>query len=225
MPTSTISTSLHDPKGKAIAGTSGSKSTNRNTGPKATNITCFSCKQIGHYASQCPCNLHIGFEPLQSSQDLEYSEVEPLEEDGESDEALDSNQLAVVRCMLTTPQTDEDWKRTTIFITITKIGENTCKIIIDSGSCMNVVSSIALIRLNLTIEPHPRPYKVAWIYTMSISVSQHCLVPIQLGRYSDNIWCDVLPMDVAHILLGRSWLYDLDMTHHGRSNTYIYFWR
>ncbi|KAK8948367.1 hypothetical protein KSP39_PZI006161 [Platanthera zijinensis] len=224
MPTSTISTSLPDPKGKTVAGTSCSKSTNGNTGPKATNITCFSCKQIGHYASQCLCNLHIGFEPLQSSQDLEDSEVDPLEEDGESDEALNSNQLAVVRCMLTTPQNDEDWKRTTIFTIITKIGEKTCKIIIDSGSCMNVVSSIALIRLNLTTEPHPIPYKVAWIDTTSVSISQRYLVPIQLGRYSDKIWCDVIPTDVAHILLGRPWLYDLDMTYHGRSNTYTFIY-
>uniref|UniRef100_A0A2N9HIT5 Reverse transcriptase n=1 Tax=Fagus sylvatica TaxID=28930 RepID=A0A2N9HIT5_FAGSY len=38
-------------------------------------------------------------------------------------------------------------------------------------------------------------------------------------RLEDDIWCDVLPMDVGHIILGRPWLYDLDVTLHGRSNS------
>lgn len=29
-------------------------------------------------------------------------------------------------------------------------------------------------------------------------------------------------MDVTHILLGRPWLYDLDVTNHGRENTYVF---
>ena len=33
------------------------------------------------------------------------------------------------------------------------------------------------------------------------------------------MWCNVLPMDVGHIILGRPWLYDLDVTFHGRSNS------
>ena len=41
-----------------------------------------------------------------------------------------------------------------------------------------------------------------------------------MSSYEDHIWCDVLDIDVAHILLGRSCLYDLDVTSLGRSNTY-----
>ncbi|GKB01755.1 putative nucleotidyltransferase, ribonuclease H [Tanacetum coccineum] len=36
----------------------------------------------------------------------------------------------------------------------------------------------------------------------------------------DNIWCDVVPMDACHLLLGRSWEYDHDITHNGRTNTH-----
>lgn len=32
-------------------------------------------------------------------------------------------------------------------------------------------------------------------------------------------------MDVAHILLGRPWLYDLDVTNHGRENTYVLLYK
>ncbi|PKA64796.1 hypothetical protein AXF42_Ash016827 [Apostasia shenzhenica] len=29
-------------------------------------------------------------------------------------------------------------------------------------------------------------------------------------------------MNIAHVLLGRPWLYDRDMIHYGRSNTYVF---
>jgi len=41
-----------------------------------------------------------------------------------------------------------------------------------------------------------------------------------MSSYEDYVWCDVLDIDVAHILLGRSWLYDLDVSSLGRSNIY-----
>ncbi|GFY91141.1 cyclic nucleotide-gated channel 17 [Actinidia rufa] len=37
--------------------------------------------------------------------------------------------------------------------------------------------------------------------------------------YSDKIWCDVVPMDVGHIILGRPWLFDMDVTIYGCSNS------
>ena len=41
-----------------------------------------------------------------------------------------------------------------------------------------------------------------------------------MSSYEDRVWCDVLEIDIAHILLGRPWLYDLDVTGLGRSNIY-----
>jgi len=41
-----------------------------------------------------------------------------------------------------------------------------------------------------------------------------------VSSYEDCVWCDVLNIDAAHILLGRSWLYDLDITSLGKFNTY-----
>jgi hypothetical protein len=50
-------------------------------------------------------------------------------------------------------------------------------------------------------------------------VKERCLVPIQFLEYKDHIWCDVIPMDVGHVILGQPWLFDLDVTIHGRSNS------
>jgi len=39
-------------------------------------------------------------------------------------------------------------------------------------------------------------------------------------NYHDRVWCDVLDIDATHILLGRPWLYDLDVASLSRSTTY-----
>ena len=41
-----------------------------------------------------------------------------------------------------------------------------------------------------------------------------------MSSYEDSVWGDVLNIDVAHILLGKPCLYDLDVTSLRRYNTY-----
>lgn len=43
--------------------------------------------------------------------------------------------------------------------------------------------------------------------------------------YGDAIYCDVVPMDACHLLLGRPWQYDKSVQHDGRSNTYSFLFR
>ena len=66
------------------------------------------------------------------------------------------------------------------------------------------------------IVKHPNPFQVAWASKTILPVTKRCLVPIQTGDYKDKIYCDVLPTDVARILLGRLWFYNLDVIKHGR---------
>lgn len=44
------------------------------------------------------------------------------------------------------------------------------------------------------------------------------------NSYKDQIVCDVLEMDVCHILLERSWRYDTQALHNGRENAYEFQW-
>ncbi|XP_022883112.1 uncharacterized protein LOC111399850 [Olea europaea var. sylvestris] len=74
-------------------------------------------------------------------------------------------------------------------------------------------------RLGLKYVLHPQPYNVSWVDTSSIAVKGRCLVPIQFLENKDHIWCDVILMDVGQIILGRPWLFDLDVTIYGRSNS------
>jgi hypothetical protein len=136
---------------------------------------------------------------------------------------VDDHHVNVLRCILSTTVDNDEWKRKNLFHTYIQCGERTCKLVIDGGSTIHVVSKSAIARLNLKVEPHPQPFfRVAWVDKTTLPVTERFLVPIQLGDYKDEVYCDVFPMDVAHILLGRPWLYDLDVTNHGRENTYVF---
>jgi hypothetical protein len=75
----------------------------------------------------------------------------------------DGYETLVVRKSLLTIKDDfeEDWLRTNIFHTTCTIAEQVCKVIIDSGSCENVVSDDAVKKLQLKIDRHPKPYKLS----------------------------------------------------------------
>jgi hypothetical protein len=96
-----------------------------------------------------------------------------------------------------------------------------CKVIVDSGSTDNLISTEMVEKLELETTDHPSPYKVSWLQKgHQVNVTKHCLVDIKIGGYNDKILCDVIPMDVCHLLMGRPWQYDRSVIHDGRKNTY-----
>ena len=51
------------------------------------------------------------------------------------------------------------------------------------------------------------------------------LVPFAIGEfYRDRTYCDVAPMDISHLLLGRPWEFDRKIIHDGARNTYSFYW-
>jgi len=63
---------------------------------------------------------------------------------------------------------------------------------------------------------------VSWLQKgQQILVSEQSKVEIQVGGYKDEILCDIMTMDVYHILLGRPWQYDRKVVHDGRRNTIL----
>jgi hypothetical protein len=112
-------------------------------------------------------------------------------------------------------------QRSSFFKTSCKTKDRVCKVIVDSGSTDNLVSTEMVEKLELETVAHLSPYKVLWLQKgHQVTVTKQCLVEIKIGGYRNEILCDVIPMDVCHILLGRSWQYDRNVFHDGRKNTY-----
>uniref|UniRef100_A0A2N9IMU0 Protein kinase domain-containing protein n=1 Tax=Fagus sylvatica TaxID=28930 RepID=A0A2N9IMU0_FAGSY len=53
-----------------------------------------------------------------------------------------------------------------------------------------------------------------------VRVDRQVLVTFSIGKYLDEVLCDVVPMHAGHILLGRPWQYDRRVTHDGFKNMY-----
>ncbi|XP_010456773.1 PREDICTED: uncharacterized protein LOC104738271 [Camelina sativa] len=78
-------------------------------------------------------------------------------------------------------------------------------------------------KLGLTTEKHPKPYKLQWLNDDSeMKVSIQVKVPIVIGKYEDEVLCDVLLMEASHILLGRPWQSDRGTSHDGFTNRYSF---
>jgi hypothetical protein len=54
-----------------------------------------------------------------------------------------------------------------------------------------LASTTLVSKLNLYIVKHIRPYRLQWLNN--------------IGKYVDEVLCDVVPIQASHILLGRPW--------------------
>ena len=49
-------------------------------------------------------------------------------------------------------------------------------------------------------------------------VKKQVLVLLKIGKYEYEVVCDVVPMEVAHLLLRRPWLFDQQVKNDGYTN-------
>jgi hypothetical protein len=112
-------------------------------------------------------------------------------------------------------------QRNSLLRTACKTKDRVCKVIVDSGITDNLVPTEMVENMELETIVHPIPYRVSWLQKgHQVSVTKMCLVEFKIGEYKDEILCDVMPMYVCHLLLGRPWKYDRNMIHDGRKNMY-----
>jgi hypothetical protein len=139
------------------------------------------------------------------------------------DEDTGSGKSLTVHKVLLKPEkeVDSSAQRCRLFRTTCKTQGWKCKVIVDSGSTDNLVSTEMVEKLELKTRKHPSPYRVTWLQKgHQVRVTKQCLVNFKMGDYKDDILCDVILMDVCHVLLGRPWQYDRHVVHDGRLNTY-----
>ena len=222
---------------KTASSSSNSGTSSNNRGPfnrPTGGMKCFGCGEVGHRVSECKKAADkkaLFLETDDYGEEDRDIEGEPVYDEDKTVEELllegDVGTTLVVRRSCLTPKAsseNEDWLRTNIFQSTCTIKDKVCRFAIDGGSCENIVSAEAVNKLALQTENHPKPYKLAWLKRGGeVAVSKRALVSFSIGKvYKDAVWCDVVMMDAFHLLLGRPWQYDRDVTHNGRTNTYSF---
>ena len=129
-------------------------------------LQCFKWNGVGHIATKCPSRTLVIQEDDEKVKDVEelvydpnFKEIQDVEAEWEDDpsyltcvraisptvddfkDIFGVPRVNVVRCALAQQRDTDDWWSSAIFQTYTECEEKTCKVIIDSRSCINVVSS------------------------------------------------------------------------------------
>ncbi|XP_052882726.1 uncharacterized protein LOC128291585 [Gossypium arboreum] len=199
---------------------------NKGKAPESTynrnrDIKCFKCLGRGHIASHCPNRRTI---VLQADGEIETEDKEEKESESASEVEEDVEQpmegeLLVVKQSLSLQGTENNLQRENIFHTQCQVGGKVCSVIIDGGSCTNVASTMMVERLGLPTTKHPSPYKLQWLNDGGeLKVTKQVLVSFNIGKYSDEVLYDVVPMHAGHLLLGRPWQFDRRVQHDGYTN-------
>ena len=154
---------------------------------------CFSCGEPGHRMADCHKRGNHGkglYIDSEEAGDTGCADGEPLYDGDESlqEEFVegDTGPLLVVRraCFSPRDMAGDNWLRNHIFQSTCTIGGKVCSLVIDPGSCENVVSQETVGKLNLSTEQHPKPYRLSWLKKGTlVTVSKRCLVSFSIGLY------------------------------------------
>ena len=203
----------------------GGKTFNPKSSKPSSSIQCHKCHGRGHMMHECPSRRNI---LLRENGEYESEKSEGEEEEGECVSEEDDLELpndgiigVVRRIMTINLGSVDEGQRENLFHTRCGIKGKTYSMIIDGGSCANVVSSYLVDKLGIACMKRSTPYRLQWLNDCGeVKVNKQCMISFNVGRYEDEILCDVVPMQACHVLLGRPWQYDRDTTHHGRKNRY-----
>jgi len=108
------------------------------------------------------------------------------------------------RLLGTIPKPLADTQRENIYHTRCLITNKLCSLIIDGGSCTNVASTRVVEKLALRTISHTKPYKLQWLSDEGeIMVNKQVFIKFAIGKYKDEVLCDVVSMEATHVLFGR----------------------
>jgi hypothetical protein len=126
-----------------------------------------------------------------------------------TDATVNLRSIMVQRVLSSQPEPSEKQQSNNLFQTSFSIENRRAQVIIDSGSCNNLVSSDLVKKLGLTTRAWPHPYHIQWINDSGkVKVTNMVRVHFSIGMYSDYADCDVVHMEACSLLLGRPWEYD-----------------
>ncbi|KAH0644681.1 hypothetical protein KY284_032565 [Solanum tuberosum] len=175
----------------------GGKTFNPKSSKPSSSIQCHKCHGRGHMMHECPSRRNI---LLRENGEYESAKSEGEEEEGvgvseEDDLELPNDGIigVVRRIMTINLGIVDEGQRDNLFHTRCGIKGKTYSMIIDGGSCANVVSSYLVDKLGIACMKRSTPHRLQWLNDCGeVKVNKQCMISFNVGRYEDEILCDIV---------------------------------
>ena len=168
----------------------GGRNASRGRG-RGGQVRCYTCGKLGH----------MSWDFLENVARQRGAKIMQVEPEAPKELEVAGNYPKQGEALLLKKVISESVQRRSLFKTVCKDEGKCCKLIIDSGSTDNLVSTEMVDKLNFKKIVHPKPYIFAWIQNYhQVLMSAQCQVKFQIGSYQDEVKCDIIEMDACHVL-------------------------
>jgi len=146
------------------------------------------------------------------------SELEPNKGNDKGKKIIDADPNATIASAKIQKNEPEDLEeKEFLFHSQMWVKGSPLQFIVDSGSQKNLISAEVVKHLGLPTTAHPQPYTIRWLHQgRDLRVNQQCRLPYNIKRFTDEVLCEISPLEVCDVLLGQPYLWKRHVVYESR---------